>query len=306
MRRTFNNRYFSAGAMRKNYLLYLLLFCKACLFAQDDPKKTPFDNYGPFGAFVYTDLKDALKDEMQVYKMNLEYKPVDPKLWPKITKLKNLQVLNLQSISANSWPPDFTSLYNLVYLASYNNEFKTFPEKLGMLGNLMYLEIINSKIDSIPAGIAYLKRLKTFKFSSNSDTLRLPHSMKYMKSLNEFIVESAVLDSMPSPVFSVSTLKTLVLANCSVQAMPDHLDKMSNLEVLVLDFNKLNAIPRDIYKCKNLFYLSLKKNQLTKIPDTICHLKNLTTLDLRENPIAFDKDAIEELRILLPGCKILI
>ncbi len=303
---TSNNRYFRRKLMRVKALLYLSFLTAVSLRAQDDPKKTAFDNYGPYGAFVYTDLKDALKDEMKVYKMNLSYKPVEPKVWPKITKLKNMQALNLQSVSISEWPADFTSLYNLVYLGSYNNEFKKFPDKLGALSNLMYLEIINSRIDSIPAEIAYLKKLKTFKFSSQNDTLKLPKTLKFMKSLNDFVVESAIMDSMPAPLFEVSTMKTLVLANCQIQAIPDTLTNMSNLEVLVLDFNKLSVVPRQIYKCKKLFYLSLKKNNITKIPDTICLLKNLGTLDLRENPIASDKNAIEELRILLPGTKIVI
>lgn len=292
--------------MRIKNLLYLFFLIAGATRAQEDPKKSAFDNYGPFGAYVYTDLKDALKDELKVYKMDLSYKAVDPKLWPKITRLKNLQALNLQSVSASQWPPDFTSLYNLVYLGSYNNGFTAFPEKFGALSNLMYLEVINSKIDSLPSEIAYLKKLKTFRFSNAGDTLRLPNTLKYMKSLTEVMIESAALDSLPRAIFEVPTLKTLVLANCSIQAMPDTLDKARNLEVLVLDFNKLNTLPRQIYKCDKLFYLSLKKTQITKLPDTICHLKNLATLDLRETPIATNKWAIEELKILLPGCKILI
>jgi Leucine-rich repeat (LRR) protein len=274
------------------------------LKAQEE-KKTPFDNYGTYGATVYTDLKTAMGIEKNVIKLNLSYTPVDPKLWLKISKLKDLQALNLQSVSVTQWPPDFSQLFNLVYLASFNNEFKTFSDKIGMLSNLMYLEFFGAKIDSIPSEIAYLKRLKTFKFSSSNDTLKLPKSLKYMKSLNEFILESVILDSLPKVVFSMPSLKTLVLANCSIQAIPERLDKLANLEVLVLSFNKLSVIPRDIYKCKNLYYLSLKKNNISKIPDTICQLTNLTRLDIRENPICADKDAIEELKILLPGCQIL-
>lgn len=292
--------------MRKNCFFLVLLLLGVYARAQPDPKKTPFDNYGPFGAYVYTDLKEALRDEKQVYKLDMSYKPVDPKLWPKITQLKNLQALNLQSASVSDWPPDFTSLYNLVYLGSYNNEFTRFPDKFGALSNLMYLEFVNSRIDSVPADIAYLKKLKTFKFSSLGDTLRLPNTLKYMKSLSEVIIESAPIDSMPRAIFEVPSLKTLVLANCSIQALPDTLDNQRNLEVLVLDFNKVQTLPRQIYKCDKLFYLSLKKTQVVKLPDTICHLKNLATLDLRETPIATDKWAIEELKILLPGCRILI
>lgn len=283
-------------------ILYVLLSGFG-LHAQEP--KTPFDNYGPYGATVYTDLKQALHDEKSVYKINLSYVPADPKLWLKIARLKELQALHLQTVSLNQWPEDFGQLVNLTYLASFNNEFTTFPPKIGMLSNLMYIEFFGSKIDSIPSEIAYLKRLKTFKFSTGADSLKLPTTMKYMKSLSEFVLESVLLDSMPKPAFSIPSLKTLVIANCGIQAMPERMDKLSNLEVLVLNFNKLSAIPRDIYKCKNLYYLSLKKNNITRIPDTICHLTNLTRLDLRENPIASDKDAIEELRILLPGCQIL-
>ena len=270
-----------------------------------EQKKTAFDNYGIYGATVYTDLKTAIDIEKNVIKLNLSYTPADPKLWPKISKLKDLQVLNLQSVSVSQWPEDFYQLNNLVYLASFNNEFKTFPPKIGLFTNLMYLEFFNAKIDSVPAEIAYLKKLKTFKFSSSNDTLKLPKSLQYMKNLNDFIIESVILDSMPAAAFTLPAVKTLVLANSNVQAIPENLDKLGNLEVLDLSFNKLSVLPRSIYKCPKLFYLSLKKNNISKIPDTICQLRNLTRLDLRENPICVDKDAIEELKILLPGCKIL-
>ncbi|MEO8760831.1 MAG: leucine-rich repeat domain-containing protein [Bacteroidia bacterium] len=282
-------------------ILFIFIICFTQAIAQTEIK-TPFDKYGPYGAQVYTDFKTAIKDEGAVYKLNLSYQAMDLKLWPKISKLKNLQALQLQSISVNQWPDDFSALTNLVYLGSYNNEFTKMPKDFKNFGSLMYLEFYNSKIDSIPQEIGYLQHLKTFKFSGNSDTLKLPTTLKYLKAINDIIFESVILDSLPQPLFTIPSVKTLVLANCNIYALPDTLDKTPNLEVLVLDFNKLSAIPRSIYKCKKLFVLSLRKNNITKIPDTICQLKNLTKLDLRDNPIS--KDAIEELKILLPGCQI--
>src|ERR1700751_3264989 len=196
--------------MKKLFFTYV--FLSFISVKAQEAKKTPFDNYGPFGATVYTDLKTAVGIEKNVVKLNLSYTPVDPKLWQKIGKLKDLQALNLQSVSLTQWPADFSQLNNLVYLGSYNNEFKTMPDKFGMLSNLMYLEFFGSKIDSIPSEIAYLKRLKTFKFSSSNDTLKLPKSLKYMKSVSEFIIESAILDSLPKPAFSLPSVKTLVIA----------------------------------------------------------------------------------------------
>ena len=102
-------------------ILIICVFATFALHAQE--KKTPFDTYGPFGATVYTDLKIALGIETNVTKLNLSYTPADPKLWLKISKLKDLQALNLQTISVSEWPADFNQLSNLVYLGSFNNEF---------------------------------------------------------------------------------------------------------------------------------------------------------------------------------------
>ena len=133
------NMYFRCSRKMKKLLFIYLFFGFAVLNAQD-AKKTPFDNYGQFGATVYTNLKTAIGIEKNVQKLNLSYTPVDPKLWLKVPKLKDLQALNLQSVSLSQWPADFSQLSNLVYLASFNNEFTTFPDKFGMLSNLMYLE----------------------------------------------------------------------------------------------------------------------------------------------------------------------
>ncbi|HEX7412588.1 MAG TPA: hypothetical protein VF411_00990 [Bacteroidia bacterium] len=286
--------------MKRVASIFLLLFF-ADAIAQEKIK-TEFEKYGPYGSTAFTDLKIALKEEKSVYKLNLSYQPVDLKLWAKLPTLKDLQALHLQSISVNQWQPDFSNLVNLVYLASYNNEFTGFPKDFKKMGNLMYLEFHNCKIDSIPQDIAYLQRLKTFKFGGSGDTLRLPKSIKYLKSLNELVLESVVLDSFPKPLFAIAPLKKLILINCSIYTLPQSLEKLPNLEILALDYNKISTLPRDIYKCKNLYILSLRKNNISKIPDTICQLKNLTKLDLRENPIS--PDDVEELRILLPGCQI--
>src|ERR1700760_347398 len=105
--------------MKRIAVIFLLLCCTQVI--SQNEIKTAFDKYGPYGAPVYTDLKSALKDEQTVYKLNLSYQPVDSKLWPKLSKLKNLQALQLQSVSVNQWPDDFSALTNLVYLGSYNN-----------------------------------------------------------------------------------------------------------------------------------------------------------------------------------------
>lgn len=274
--------------------LFFSLFCKA--------QQNEFEKYGPFGSQVFTDLKVALEIEKNVYKMDLSYKKLEPKLYAKLGKLKDLQALKLSGNEINSYPPGFSDLYNLLYFASYNNEFSSFPPDLKKLGNLNYLEFFASKIDSIPSDIAYLSRLKTLKISSTNDTLKLPATLKYLKNLKDVTIENCILDSFPKEVFKIPNLYYLNLTNTNVFYITKHFERFINLEVLILDANQLQSLPFDIYKAKKLRFLSVKNNHLQKLPDTICQLENLTVLDVKGN--GFSKEYIEELKALLPGCEI--
>ena len=136
--------------MIKHIILFLVL-SQVC-FSQSE-----FDKYGPFGTQVYTDLKMALDINTNVYKMDLSYKKLDPKLYAKIGKLKDLQALILSGNEVKTYPIGFSDLYNLLYFASFNNDFTSFPLDLKKLVNLNYLEFFAAKFDSVPADIAYFK-----------------------------------------------------------------------------------------------------------------------------------------------------
>src|SRR6478735_7920467 len=156
----------------RNLTVFLLLF-GGNLLAQKE-----FDKYGPFGCEVYTDLKEALKASGKVYKLDLSYQKLDPKVYEKLGGLTDLQALKLSGNEVPDYPKNFDKLFNLFYFASYNNKFTGFPENLKAFYNLQYLELQHTQIDSIPAGIAYLSRLQSFKFGNTDDTLRLPSTFK--------------------------------------------------------------------------------------------------------------------------------
>lgn len=281
------------------FLFYIFLILSIYLKAQN---QNEFDKYGPYGSQVHTDLKVALDIQKNVYKMDLSYKKIDPKLYLKFGKLKDLQALKLSGNEVNTYPPGFSDLYNLMYFASYNNEFTSFPPELKKLVNLNYIELFGAKIDSIPAEIAYLNRLKTLKVSSTNDTLHIPQTLKYLKNLKEVTIENCVLDSFPKEIFKIPNLTYLNLTNVNMFYVTKHFERFKTLEVLVLDANKLTEIPYQIYLAKNLRLLSVKNNQLNKLPDSISQLENLTLLDVRGNN--FSKEYIEELKAMLPGCEI--
>ncbi len=261
-----------------------------------------FDKYGPAGCVVYTDLKEALKVETRVYKLDLSYKKIEPKAYEKLHKLKDLQALKLGSNELTDYPKDFENLTNLVYFASYNNKLTAFPPNLRPFGLLYYLELQHTKIDSIPAQIAFLNKLQSFKFGNTDDTLSLPTTLNFLKNLKDVSIENCVMDSFPKQLFKVTTLNFLNLSNTNTHYLTKHFERFQNLEILIIENNPLATIPFDIYKAQKLRLISLRGNKITKLPDSISQLENLTLLDLRGNPM--DKEEIEKLKILLPGCEI--
>jgi leucine-rich repeat protein SHOC2 len=281
-----------------NKLTFIFLFFASFVFSQQND----LDNYGLFGTKVYSDLKEALDLRKGVYKLDLSYKKINPKLLAKIGNLRDLQALKLRGNEIINLPLSFVDLTNLIYFASYNNEFSQFPLEINKLQQLNYLEFFGAKFDSIPSDIAYLNKLKTLKISSTYDTLRLPKTLKYLKNLEELSIENCVLDSFPVDLFQIEKLHFLSLINVNIFYITKHFENLSNLEVLVLDGNQLHNIPYQIYKAKNLRLLSVKGNHLSKLPDTISQLENLSLLDVRGN--GFSKEYISELKALLPGCEI--
>ncbi len=278
-----------------------ILFLLSLLSVQAN-SQNEFDKYGPPGSIVYSDLKEALKSDKKVYKMDLSYQKIDPKVYDKLSKLSDLQVLKLCGNEVTDYPKNFDALFNLIYFASYNNKFKQFPENLQPYSNLYYLEIQHSLIDSIPSRIAYLNKLQSFKFGNTDDTLSLPTSLKFLKNLKDLSLEHCILDSMPKQVFQLNALNFLSLVNTNTFYLSKHFERLPKLEVLIVENNGLTNIPFDIYKAQKLRIISLRGNKLTRLPDSISQLENLSLLDLRGNN--FDAEEIEKLKVLLPGCQI--
>ncbi|MGE0568727.1 MAG: leucine-rich repeat domain-containing protein [Bacteroidia bacterium] len=281
----------------KKFLIFLV-----STFVMQTKGQNEFDQYGPMGCAVFTDLKEALKSSGKVYKLDLNYVKLEPKYYNKIGKLTDLMALRLRGNEINTYPEGFNKLIYLAYFASYNNDLTKFPDKIGQYFNLEYLEFQHSKIDSIPADIAYLKRLRSFKFGNTDDSLYIPKSFRYLKGIKDLSFENVILDSLPTELFRNEGIKFLYLSNTNTHYLTKHFERMPNLEVLVIENNPISKIPFEIYKAEKLRLISLRNNKITSIPETITELTELSLLDLRGNPIP--EQEIEKLKALLPGCNI--
>ena len=283
--------------MVKHVYLAAGLFLGLQVYSQND-----FDKYGPFGSEVYKDLAGPLKIKQKVYKIDLSYQPIDLKLYDQLHTITDLQVLKLCGNKLERFPANFDKLINLVYFASCNNAFVAFPENLKPFLNLQSIDLQDTKIDSIPARIAYLDKLRSFKFGNTNDTLKLPYTLRYLRNLKDVSIENCKIDSVPYPLFEIPSLKFLSLVNTRTFALPNTFDKLKNLEVLVIENNGLTSLPFSIYKAQKIRTISLRFNNLSHLPESISQLPELSLLDLRGN--SFSLEEREKLKSLLPDCEI--
>lgn len=284
----------------KKFLFYTLFSC--ITLAQQDFEKDDFFKFGPFHANTYKDLKTALKEKQNVYRLEIKNMPLDPKLSEKFGELKQLMSLRLFNNQMTAWPSGMKECRYLCYIASYLNPISQFPPELKNYSSLQFLDIQHSKIDSIPADIAFLKNLKVLKIGNTDDTLYFPKTLKFLKNLKELHLENLIPDSNLFRIFKIASLQTLIISGTPIQKIPHQLSVLKNLDLLILDNNQLTAIPWEIYHLQNLRILRLANNKLEKLPDTLTELENLALLDLRGNPISTEE--IEKWKALLPGCEI--
>ncbi len=73
--------------IKKKKISFLFILTCICFFTYC--QQSAFDIYGPFNAEVYKDLKSALKNPNQVYKLDLSYQTIEHKILNKIGSLNN-------------------------------------------------------------------------------------------------------------------------------------------------------------------------------------------------------------------------
>ena len=113
--------------------------------------------------------------------------------------------------------------------------------------------------------------------------------VRYKKNINsideELYLDNNQLQSIPSEIGQLSTLKTLYLDNNQLQSIPSEIGQLSMLQELYLAYNQLQSIPPEIGRLSMLRELSLYGNQLQSIPSEIGQLSMLQELHLDNNQL---------------------
>ena len=162
--------------LNTSFLLILtLILCP--VFSQDILSKAELEQKKE-----YRSLEEALKNPLEVYKLNLKRKKLTtfPLGIYKLTNLhelslrknkltdvpdgisalRKLVILNISKNKITSLPSDIGALKHLRKFAAGQNELETLPEEMGELENLVILDIWSNNLAGLPLSLANLKKLK--------------------------------------------------------------------------------------------------------------------------------------------------
>ncbi|XP_043713026.1 disease resistance protein RPV1-like isoform X2 [Telopea speciosissima] len=203
--------------------------------------------------------------------------------WKQIKKSTTLKVLNLTDCCLNK-TPDFSAFSNLeiLILEGCGSLFEV-DDSIGHLKSLVFLNLNDcDSLVEIPTSICKLSSLQNFHIEC-AKLQKLPTELGLMKGLTKLIIDNAIrMEQLPESIGLLKKLKTLTAKYCAaLTELPNSIGNLKSLVDLVLDGTRISVLPDSIGLLQKLRCLSLKGCfLLRKIPDSIGGLVSLEKLDL--------------------------
>ena len=89
------------------------------------------------------------------------------RLVPVVSKLTNLEELNIADCEIGGFPADLLGLRNLTGLYAGNNGFKSLPAEFGQLSKLRNLVLRDNELSDLPLSFLQLTQLKSLNLVGN-------------------------------------------------------------------------------------------------------------------------------------------
>ncbi len=204
---------------------------------------------------------------------------------PDLSKMKNLEELDVSWCGMGELPSYIKSLTGLTYLRAAHNYFQVLPE---WIGELQYLKVL--ELDG-----------NFFPNRTVPHLLKLPESIGNLKNLEVLTLDDQIIKVLPESIIQLTSLKALHLRNNALIVLPEDFGNFSQLEILDLKANDLKTLPESFNSLKNLQQLNLSFNpniDVIQMMGAVQHLTQLKRLDISFIPIS--KTYLSEFKKALP------
>jgi len=201
-----------------------------------------------------------------------------------LSKLKNLEYLDLSSNFLEEFPKDILDLKSLEHLYLNGNYLiRSIPDEIVNLENLKSLNLEDIEFKTFPEKILELKKLEYLNLNSIG-LQSIPDEIGNLKNLNELLLESNDISKLPKQIGDLENLKTLDLSYNRLTDIPEQIGNLKKLQKLDLSDNELVSIPSFLSNLDNLEVLYLDYNKIySDLPQSFNNLKNLKEINLSGN-----------------------
>ncbi|XP_058799573.1 E3 ubiquitin-protein ligase LRSAM1-like isoform X2 [Phymastichus coffea] len=159
-------------------------------------------------------------------------------------------------------------------------------------------DISECNLDSVPSStylLCEVFRKDTLLLHCNKlKSLSSGGALKNLSLITILDLHSNELNSLPSEIVNLISLKELYLQENMLQELPNEIVRLKNLSILNLSKNKLKYLPEEMGKLKNLTFLDIGYNKnLQKLPKSLGHAQKITHLGIDELKLSYPPGHIQ-------------
>jgi len=189
-----------------------------------------------------------------------------------------VEFLNEIVIQINNNNPNF---YNECYCDTNNNDILD-PLELSYLE----WEFSNSNETNYLIGIEFIESGKYID--------SIPSSIQNINSLKNITIQNSQITEIPIELFSLANLNAMNLSNNEINFIPNMFDLLdSNFRIIDFSNNNLLSIPSSIFNLPEIQFINFNNNMIESLPLEICNLNTAISVSLLENNLCIQENVPE-------------
>ncbi|CAG9770107.1 unnamed protein product [Ceutorhynchus assimilis] len=179
-----------------------------------------------------------------------------------IYELTDLNYLSITDTSLSEISSDIAKLESLQTLILHSNKFRECNEAITKLSKLKILDLSRNSIERIPESIASLSQIITINISNNK--LESFPTLSNNAKLTVVDLSCNALTTFPNLCNSdLVNLSELKLQGNHIDSIPSNINVLPSLKVMDVSNNKIKILPGELADCHKLKEINLKSNPIS-------------------------------------------